>query len=452
MRKINNALSTTESVFEQTVRLIIEYCENNPDEYRSHTVRHPITIATKLRGFVLRLDDCDISQLCNDLIEPHFGIKLPADIDTKVKNVGDLCTLIDNSLILKPRVKIFSLDEYGKDIEFCKNVLGYFPFERGALEGQLKHVLQTKYSCPKHLINSKANLHQDLNINSLNLAEIIIDYENKYGCSIDITLDKISTFENLCDLLYTSIVKHASETYENYKKNNKILTSSIKKQDEAEAMIKIPTRQELLQKVISEIKTTSISARNANITEKTNIRYDLDLTSLDIAEVCINIEQFYGFTIEFSTAWVETVEQLVDRIYEIMIKAQQKSIAENSQQQVVQQHEIKAITKEIVPFYNKIQDMILSYNENNEPYRIRKITRPIPGDKNIVGKFGLGFDELDKMQLIMEIEKEFKIEIPQENIDSFKTVRDIVMYVFARVQLNKNIKPNIINTRNQKQK
>jgi len=41
----------------------------------------------------------------------------------------------------------------------------------------------------------------------------------------------------------------------------------------------------------------------------------------------------------------------------------------------------------------------------------------------------LEIDELDNIELCMALEEEFGIEIPDEDIEEFKTVKDIVEYV-----------------------
>lgn len=41
----------------------------------------------------------------------------------------------------------------------------------------------------------------------------------------------------------------------------------------------------------------------------------------------------------------------------------------------------------------------------------------------------LEIDELDSIELCMALEEEFGIEIPDEDIEEFKTVKDIVEYV-----------------------
>jgi len=221
-----NIFSKKDHVFETIVQQIREYCDNNPDDYRSRTVIAPITEKTKLQGFILKFDECDIIQLCNDIIEPYFGIKIQLDKNTRLKTVGDLCNCVKDCLKTKPITKVFAIDNYGQNIYFCKNVLGFFPVRRETLEKELKELLYKQYISHKVNITNNSDLRHDLNVNSLDMAEIIVEHEKKYGCFIDIPLEKISTFTNLCDILYASIVEHASKTYEDYKKNNVVNITS----------------------------------------------------------------------------------------------------------------------------------------------------------------------------------------------------------------------------------
>lgn len=41
----------------------------------------------------------------------------------------------------------------------------------------------------------------------------------------------------------------------------------------------------------------------------------------------------------------------------------------------------------------------------------------------------LGFDSLDMIDIAMDIEDEFEIEVPDEALEKFETVRDIVNFV-----------------------
>lgn len=44
----------------------------------------------------------------------------------------------------------------------------------------------------------------------------------------------------------------------------------------------------------------------------------------------------------------------------------------------------------------------------------------------------LGADELDKIEFIMALEEEFKIEISEEDSDKFVTIKDVVIYIEAK--------------------
>ena len=46
----------------------------------------------------------------------------------------------------------------------------------------------------------------------------------------------------------------------------------------------------------------------------------------------------------------------------------------------------------------------------------------------------LGADSLDIVELVMALEDEFKLEIPDEEADSIRTVKDAVNYIMAHRQ------------------
>lgn len=41
----------------------------------------------------------------------------------------------------------------------------------------------------------------------------------------------------------------------------------------------------------------------------------------------------------------------------------------------------------------------------------------------------LGFDSLDMIDIVMDIEDEFGVEVPDEALEKFETIRDIVNYI-----------------------
>jgi acyl carrier protein len=45
----------------------------------------------------------------------------------------------------------------------------------------------------------------------------------------------------------------------------------------------------------------------------------------------------------------------------------------------------------------------------------------------------LNFDSLDDIELIMELEEQFDIEIPDAHAEKLKTVRDVIDYVTAEI-------------------
>lgn len=45
----------------------------------------------------------------------------------------------------------------------------------------------------------------------------------------------------------------------------------------------------------------------------------------------------------------------------------------------------------------------------------------------------LGADSLDVVDLIMSLEEEFDIEIPDEDVETMKTVSDVVKYIEAKL-------------------
>ena len=46
----------------------------------------------------------------------------------------------------------------------------------------------------------------------------------------------------------------------------------------------------------------------------------------------------------------------------------------------------------------------------------------------------LGVDSLEIFEIVMSLEEEFEIEIPNEDIENIKTIQDIVNYVKSKVE------------------
>ena len=46
----------------------------------------------------------------------------------------------------------------------------------------------------------------------------------------------------------------------------------------------------------------------------------------------------------------------------------------------------------------------------------------------------LGADSLDTVELIMALEEEFGVEVPDEDVETMRTINDIVQYLGSRVE------------------
>ncbi|MEE8314483.1 MAG: acyl carrier protein [Myxococcota bacterium] len=46
----------------------------------------------------------------------------------------------------------------------------------------------------------------------------------------------------------------------------------------------------------------------------------------------------------------------------------------------------------------------------------------------------LGADSLDVVELVMALEEEFGIEVPDDDVENIRTISDIVQYIEARAQ------------------
>ena len=65
--------------------------------------------------------------------------------------------------------------------------------------------------------------------------------------------------------------------------------------------------------------------------------------------------------------------------------------------------------------YNEVLNYILQHKDINED--------------NLNSTFDeLGIDSLDSIELVMDLEKEFKITIPDQDVDSFETPQDVLNY------------------------
>ena len=73
--------------------------------------------------------------------------------------------------------------------------------------------------------------------------------------------------------------------------------------------------------------------------------------------------------------------------------------------------------------------MMMMEMMENDYARSQRIADGTDGQANLQND--LGADSLDAVELIMQIEEEFEVEIPDEVASNMKTVKDIVDYIEA---------------------
>lgn len=81
-------------------------------------------------------------------------------------------------------------------------------------------------------------------------------------------------------------------------------------------------------------------------------------------------------------------------------------------------------------------------NQNKILPKIQQIISEQIGisESEIIGEASLfddfGMDSLDSIELVMSLEEEFGIDIPDEDIESIETVSDIIKYIEKRKEKN----------------
>lgn len=63
--------------------------------------------------------------------------------------------------------------------------------------------------------------------------------------------------------------------------------------------------------------------------------------------------------------------------------------------------------------------------------QLRVSKEEIKDDANIMEE--LGADSLDVVEMLMALEEQFNITIPDEDVTSFKTIKDIALYLESKV-------------------
>ncbi len=85
---------------------------------------------------------------------------------------------------------------------------------------------------------------------------------------------------------------------------------------------------------------------------------------------------------------------------------------------------MKYETEEIEMVFDKIKSIIVDQLDADEA--------DVTMEANI--QDDLGADSLDVVDLVMNIEEDFDIEIPDEDVENIKTVGDIVKYIESKIE------------------
>ncbi len=248
-------------------------------------------------------------------------------------------------------------------------------------------------------VTQNSNFFEDLDFDDLDLAELVIHIETVFNIKItDAEIQKLNKVSDLCLLIESKTQKKQTTELKTQKQNI--------------------TKQSVYEQLIKFIRSECVIRNNKQIAPTTNLKYDLDLTSLDIVDVCVAMEHLYKITIEFSTENIETVQQLFDKIYLII-------------EQKTKQHSVLQTINNVdnTVILQKLCILIKNYCENNpDDKRSHQIKKTITLETKLEKK-PLKLDKTDIMQLAMDIDKEFGIYLPQNYIDGFVTIEDIVRSV-----------------------
>lgn len=146
------------------------------------------------------------------------------------------------------------------------------------------------------------------------------------------------------------------------------------------------------------IKSEWILRNMDSLTPETSFREELDLTSLDIAEILVALEKKYN--VDLSLAHTGVIDNIND-----LFATFNKIVSKNREQQL--QNKI----------FNSIKSIITDRNGSILPDDIKP---------NTSFKFGLHADKLEKLEILMDFEKRYNIFIEDTSrIENAKQVKDI---------------------------
>ncbi len=166
------------------------------------------------------------------------------------------------------------------------------------------------------------------------------------------------------------------------------------------------TSSEVIFATIQTIISEKVAIPLSQIQLNSDIKKDLGMDSLDFVEIIMEIEKEFGINIPDDQA-----EQFI--------------IVEDLVNYIAVQFDPQTPENPNAAIFAKIQEIILDKIEIPEGLVLNLQT-------NL--RKDLGMDSLDFVEIIMEAEKEFGINIPDDQVEKMITVNDLVVYIAAQTE------------------
>lgn len=249
-----------------------------------------------------------------------------------------------------------------------------------AVFAKIQVIISDKVAVPVEQIHLNSNFRKDLGFDSLDLIEIIIDIENEFNIAIpDEAVENFLTVEDLVN--YIIAVTEPQPP----KPDNPYPDLFTKVQDIIQEQIAIPEGLE--------------------ITLQSNLKTDLGMDSLDIAELIMAVEE--EFEIEIPTEICEnfiTVGNLV-----VYIAAQQPTDPVDPPEP----------PGPVISIENRLENIICE---------LMGVTSDMLSPETNLRE-DLGMDDLIFIDLIRAIEIEFDILMPLDEVAEMRTIDNILTYI-----------------------
>ena len=242
---------------------------------------------------------------------------------------------------------------------------------------RIQVIISDKVAVSIEQIHLNSNFQKDLGFDSLDLIEIIIDIENEFNIAIpDDAVENFVTVEDLVNYITTGIEPQPPKPDNPY--------------------------PELLAKVQDIIQEQIVIPEGLEITFRSNLKTDLDMENLDIMELVMAVEEVFG--IEISNESAEKFITVGDIV--VYIAALQPT---------------DPVPGPVISIETRLKNLISELTGTTSD--------TLSPETNL--REDLGMDDLDFFQLIMNVEKEFGIEIPSESAEKLITVGNIIAYITA---------------------